>query len=197
MPPTPNEPPRRIRSLAKILLGVSALGLLPLPLYWLVDYGVGEAIRSPVKKFVDQNFLLYAAIVVPSLFVFVVSAIYLLMQWASPPMKDAEQRNTVALPRRHMFRSAAWGVCWMLLVAVGTFFGGNIPFWCLLIQQGSIRETVLSAEIVLTVIAVGAVVSCPRQHRSWIVPLACGILVGEIILYVQFAMDGWKLDLAL
>ena len=188
MPPAPNEPPRRIRSLAKILLGISALGVVPLPLYWLVDDAAEEAIRSPVKKFVDQHFLLCAAVVAPSLFVLVVSAIYLVIQWASP--------KTV-IPRRSLFRSVVCAGCCVLLMALGVLIGGSAPLWFLLIVQGSVRETVLSAEIVLAVIAVGAAVFFPRHHRSWIVPLACGILVGESIAYVQFAMDGWKLDLAL
>jgi hypothetical protein len=83
----PDKPPQRSYSLAKILLGVSSLGVLPLPLYWMIDHYAGEAIRSPVKKFVDEHFLLYAAIVGPCSLVFVISVILLVMQWTLPPKR--------------------------------------------------------------------------------------------------------------
>jgi hypothetical protein len=85
MPPTPNKPPRRSCFPAKILLEISGLGVLLLPLYWIADYYAPEAIRNPVKDFVDQHFLLYAGIVVPSLLVFAISLIYLVMQCVLPP----------------------------------------------------------------------------------------------------------------
>ena len=50
MPSTPNEPLRRSCSLAKILLGISGLGVLPLPLYWMIDYFASEPIRAQLKN---------------------------------------------------------------------------------------------------------------------------------------------------
>ena len=87
MPSTPNEPLRRSCSPAKILLVISSLGVLPLPLYWIIDYYASEPIRAPVKNFVDQHFLLCAAVVGPCFFVLVISAIYLVMQRALPPKR--------------------------------------------------------------------------------------------------------------
>ncbi len=190
MPPTPNEPRRSSLFLAKIVLGISALGVLPLPIYWLVDYGTDGVIRSVVKRFVDQNFLLYAAVVAPSSLAFVLCTIYLVMQWASPSKMAASSH-------RHALRWVIRVVCWILLVAIGVYVGGCVPLWCLLIQQGSIRETMLSAAIVLAVIVVGAALLCPRHHRPWVVPLACGVLIGEIILLAQAAWDGWNVDVTL
>jgi hypothetical protein len=86
---------------------------------------------------------------------------------------------------------------WMLLVAIGAYAGGCVPFWCLFLTRQGPGEAVLSGAIILAVIAVGAALICPRHYRSWVVPLVCGILIGEIILLAQAAWGGWKLDMDL
>ena len=172
MASAPN-PPRRRRLLAKVLIGLSSFGVLLQLFYFLVDYALEGPIRGPIKAFVDQHFLLYAAVVFPSIYVFGVCVIFMVMQWV--------QRSAEAHPSRfQVIRPVVYVACRILLTVAGLFVGYSAPIWWVLINTGSLRATVWSAPVVFTVIALGAELFCPRRHRSWLRPLVWGIVAGSI-----------------
>lgn len=71
--------------LATILMWLSAPGILAQLGYYLVDHELlAASLRPAVKSFVDQNFLLWAVIVLPSFLVFGVCVIVKFLEWANP-----------------------------------------------------------------------------------------------------------------
>jgi hypothetical protein len=190
VPDVTTEKPRS--SLAKVLMGLSTPGVLALLLYFLVDYGCEEPIRGPVKTFVDhQHFLLYAAVVFPSILVFGVCGIFMIMQRAQWSAEAHPSHYPVLRPVVHV-------TCQILLTAVGSFVGYSAPIWWLLIQgSGSIRTPVWSAPVVFTVIALGAEWLCSRRHRPWLRPVVWGAVAGSLALLVCLLSTGWDIDLSM
>ncbi len=173
---------------AKVVLGLSSFGVLVQLFYFLADYGLDDPIRDPVKAFVDHHFLLYAGVVFPSIFVFGVCVVFMVMQWA--------QRSAEAQPsRRPVLRLVVYVACWILLVAAGLLVGSNAPIWWILINAGSLRAPVWSAALVFTAIALGAELLGPRRQRLWLRPLAWGAVAGSVALLVHLLWIGWQIDL--
>ena len=69
--------------LAILLIGLSTPGVLALLGYYLIDHHGDGPLRRSVKAFVDHNFLLWAAVVVPSILVFGLCVIFKVMEWAN------------------------------------------------------------------------------------------------------------------
>lgn len=183
------NPPRQPNRVAKILFGVSSVGVLIQIFYFVVDYHVAEPLRSQVKGFVDTNFLLYAAVVFPSILVFYVCLIVLGMRWV--------QRPAVAHPSRpRVLRSVAYAACWILLFVPALWVGAAAPIWWVLFQFGSIRTCAYAAPVVFTAIAAGSELLCRRQ-RSWLRPLVLGALAGSIAQLIYLMSIGWEIDLTL
>lgn len=187
MATAPNQPRRR-SSLAKVLIGLSSFGVLVQLFYFLADYYLEGPFRGPVKKFVDQHFLLYAAVVVPSIFVFGVCLIVMVMQWV--------QRSAEAQPSSYrVLRPVVYVVCRILLIVVGLSVGSSAPIWWVLINEGSLRATVWSAPVVFTAIALGTERFSLHRHRSWLRPLVWGAVAGALSLLVHLLSIGWHIDL--
>jgi hypothetical protein len=190
MTTAPNEPRRR-SWLPKLVLGLSSFGVVVQLLYFLVDDYADEPIREPVKEFVDQHFLPYAALVYPSIFVFGVCAIVMVMQWG---------RNLAEAHRfrYRVLRPAVYVACQASLVAVGMLAGCTAPLWWVFFisySADSLRAAVWSAPVVFAVSALGAERFCPYRHRSWLRPLLWGALAASLALLAHLLLVGWEIDM--
>ncbi len=80
--------------LSTLLMGLSTPGILAQLGYLLVDHGLLFApLRASVKSFVDQNFLLWAAVVLPSFLVFGLCVVFKVMEWANLSRWERLARN--------------------------------------------------------------------------------------------------------
>ncbi|MCY2925956.1 MAG: hypothetical protein NT031_11045 [Planctomycetota bacterium] len=182
--------PRHRNLVTKILLGLSSCGVLIQLFYFVVDYHFAEPLRSQIKRVVDANFLLYAAVVFPSILIFYVCVIVLGMRWV--------QRSAQARPSRHrVLRSVAYVACWILLFAPAAWIGGVAPIcWYVIESSGPIRTPACVVAAVFTAIAVGSEFLCRRQ-RLWLRPLVWGALAGSIAQLIYLWSVGWHIEVAL
>ena len=120
MPPIPDESLRSSRRLCKILvLGISGLGVLLLPFYWLIECYGSAAIRDSVGDFVDQYFLLCLAVVGLSFCVL----IDLVMQWILPPKRLWLGRTVLAVAIVALF------VSFLLMAVIEFSRTGGWEYW--------------------------------------------------------------------
>lgn len=181
--PHPGEAGRNLT--AKVVLGLSSLGVLTLPLYVVVDHYVADPIRSEVKRLVDENVLLYAAVVLSSIVAFGACGIVLMHRG---------QRPTEV--RYRIVRLVVCVACSILLFAVALWIGGMVPIALALSRSCSLSDSVWPALVAFLLTALGAEMFGHRQ-RTWLRPLVWGAVAGSVLLLVQCLLTGWDLDLSL
>jgi hypothetical protein len=187
MATAPDQPRRAL--VPKILLGLSSFGVLVQLFYFLVDYDFEEPIRSQIKRLVDQHFLLYAAVVFPSILVFGLCVIFMLMQWA-------RRRTEAHPPPYRVIRSVVYVACWTLLFVIALYVGAAAPvLWVVINSTGTLCVPVWSALVVFTAIALGTEFFCSHRHRAWLRPLAWGAVTGSLVLLVQCLLTGWQIEM--
>lgn len=169
----------------KLLMACSSIGVMVEVICRVVDlwshdvdqyFGttVLEVLRSDVKSFVDQNFLLYASLVYPSILVFGLSATHTVLQ-----------------------RVQMRGLSFAIFVVAGAVIGFESPLIAAVLTSGSLQASVRSALLVFAGFALALETVVPHEHRRWSRPLLWGALAGALLLLACLVQSGWDVDLTI
>ena len=174
---------KKFLSKSWILFYLSCLGTLFEVFCLLLDTSSSDW-RAPVKAMVDENFLIYALWVFPSL---LYCALFLLVQLV---MKLKILKNQSLKTGLSIF-------LYLLIAALGVYVGFTLPLMTVVMGQVSLKMTVWFSLAIFIAVAFVVERFLIKRKRYWLRSFVVGLCLGALYLTAFLISQSWQIDLTL